>query len=270
MKVLYLGCFCEPTTMPLINKRTKGRISVSATTFQRALLHGYDKLEYKPNYIVNVPDIGSFPMRCSSPFFPRSKFEFASMKGVNGAFFNFFPDWETYGVELDPIQVEIAKTRCTHIFQGDLKTVSFPSNNFDYITIQDALDHSNNPVETVRHCYNLLKPGGVLAIKVHNISCLLSKICGSHFYAIIPPDHLFYFNLKTLQLLLNKNGFKFHSYYYNTQKLKFSTSILRVYKGKPTGIGNYMYNIIQKHPFLNFSIYKNFHDLITVFGIKAK
>lgn len=89
MKVLYLGCFCEPTTMPLINKRTKGRISVSATTFQRALLHGYDKLEYKPNYIVNVPDIGSFPMRCSSPFFPRSKFEFASMKGVNGAFFNF-------------------------------------------------------------------------------------------------------------------------------------------------------------------------------------
>lgn len=89
MKVLYLGCFCEPTTMPLINKRTKGRISVSTTTFQRALLHGYDKLEYKPNYIVNVPDIGSFPMRCSSPFFPRSKFEFASMKGVNGAFFNF-------------------------------------------------------------------------------------------------------------------------------------------------------------------------------------
>ena len=82
MKVLYLGCFCEPTTMPLINKRTKGRISVSATTFQRALLHGYDKLEYKPNYIVNVPDIGSFPMRCSSPFFPRSKFEFASMKGA--------------------------------------------------------------------------------------------------------------------------------------------------------------------------------------------
>ena len=189
---------------------------------------------------------------------------------ANGAFFNFFPDWETYGVELDPIQVEIAKTRCTHIFQGDLKTVSFPSNNFDYITIQDALDHSNNPVETVRHCYNLLKPGGVLAIKVHNISSLLSKICASHFYAIIPPDHLFYFNLKTLQLLLNKNGFKFHSYYYNTQKLKFSTSILRVYKGKPTGIGNYMYNIIQKHPFLNFSIYKNFHDLITVFGIKAK
>lgn len=52
-------------------------------------MHGYDKLEYKPNYIVNVPDIGSFPMRCSSPFFPRSKFEFASMKGVNGAFFNF-------------------------------------------------------------------------------------------------------------------------------------------------------------------------------------
>lgn len=36
MKVLYLGCFCEPTTMPLINKRTKGRISVSATTLSES------------------------------------------------------------------------------------------------------------------------------------------------------------------------------------------------------------------------------------------
>lgn len=89
MKILYIGCFCEASAMALINKRTKGHITVSATTFQRALLHGCDKLENRPDYIINVPDIGSFPMRCSNPFFSRSEFEFASMKGVNGAFFNF-------------------------------------------------------------------------------------------------------------------------------------------------------------------------------------
>lgn len=89
MKLLYIGSFCEPSTDVLIRKRTQGYITVSATTFQKALLAGYQKLENKFNYIVNVPDIGSFPMRCNNPFFPRSEFEFASMKGVNGAFFNF-------------------------------------------------------------------------------------------------------------------------------------------------------------------------------------
>lgn len=87
MKLLYIGCFCEPTTNLLISSQT--HITASATTFQKALLCGYRGLENKPDYIVNIPDIGSFPMRCNNLFFPRSEFEYASMKGVNGAFFNF-------------------------------------------------------------------------------------------------------------------------------------------------------------------------------------
>lgn len=89
MRVLYIGCFCESSMMPIISRRTKGRITISATTFQKALLCGYNYLEDKPDYIINVPDIGSFPVRCSNPFFSRSEFEMSSMKGVNGAFFNF-------------------------------------------------------------------------------------------------------------------------------------------------------------------------------------
>ena len=79
MKLLYLGCFCEPSTEHLIGSRT--RITISTTTFQKALLQGFKELENKLDYIVNVPDIGSFPMRCSNLFFPRSEFEYASMKG---------------------------------------------------------------------------------------------------------------------------------------------------------------------------------------------
>ena len=89
MKTLYIGCFCEPTQMPFINKHTKGKITISATTFQRALLSGYTESDQGFDYIINVPDLGSFPQRCSTPFFRRTTFSFASMNGVNGAFFNF-------------------------------------------------------------------------------------------------------------------------------------------------------------------------------------
>lgn len=74
MKVLYLGCFCEPTISTFIKECTKGVITVSATTFQKALLAGCNECGIRPDYIVNVPDIGSFPFRCNNLFFSKSLF----------------------------------------------------------------------------------------------------------------------------------------------------------------------------------------------------
>lgn len=88
-KILYIGSFCEPTQMPFINKHTKGKITISATTFQKALLSGFENEERRFDYIINIPDLGSFPLRCSTPFFHRNMFHFASMNGVNSSFFNF-------------------------------------------------------------------------------------------------------------------------------------------------------------------------------------
>lgn len=88
MKFIYVGCFCEPSQMDFIKKHTNGRISISATTFQKALLQGFKNLTNRFDYIVNLPDVGSFPMRCSTLYFPKSFFEFASMSGVNASFLN--------------------------------------------------------------------------------------------------------------------------------------------------------------------------------------
>ena len=88
MKILYIGCFCEPSQMPFINKHTKGRITISATTFQKAFLAGFESCDIKPDYIVNVPDLGSFPLRCNTPFFRSSNFEYCSIPGKNCGFLN--------------------------------------------------------------------------------------------------------------------------------------------------------------------------------------
>lgn len=56
-------------------------------------------------------------------------------------------------------------------------------------------------------CHRALKPGGLIVIKVHNISCLYAKLTGPNFYALIPPSHLFYYNRQTLDLALGKAGF---------------------------------------------------------------
>ena len=95
MKVLYLGCFCEPTISTFIKECTKGVITVSATTFQKALLAGCNECGIRPDYIVNVPDIGSFPFRCKNLFFSKTKLGLAHATRFPRAY---FCDWiETIG-----------------------------------------------------------------------------------------------------------------------------------------------------------------------------
>jgi 2-polyprenyl-3-methyl-5-hydroxy-6-metoxy-1,4-benzoquinol methylase len=182
-----------------------------------------------------------------------------------GVFFDFFPDWDVYGVELEETTGKVAKSKHENVFIGDMKDARFKNDFFDCITIQDALDHSNNPMEVVKHCHGLLKENGLIVIKVHNIDCLLAKITGKRFYAICPPGHLTYFNLRTLKLLLSNNGFEYLTHFYNMQKLRLSTAIMRM-----TGsASNLLVNTVSNTFLKNMPFYKNYHDIITVIGIKT-
>jgi 2-polyprenyl-3-methyl-5-hydroxy-6-metoxy-1,4-benzoquinol methylase len=184
----------------------------------------------------------------------------------NGSFLELFSDWDVYGVELEETAGKIAKQKHANIFIGDMRQANLKEDYFDCITIQDALDHSNDPFAVVKQCHKLLRAQGLLVIKVHNINCLLAKITGKKFYAIIPPWHLTYFSLKTLKMLLQKSNFVYNCHYYNAQKLRFDTAIMRASTTftwlKP------VYKILEKTIFGSMPFYKNFHDIITIMGVK--
>ena len=184
----------------------------------------------------------------------------------NGSFLEQFPKWNVYGIELEETTGRIAQSKHKNIFIGNMKDATFDREFFDCITINDALDHSNDPHFVIELCHSLLKPGGIVVIKVHNIDCLLATLTGKRFYAICPPGHLVYFNLKTLKLLLKKHQFEYLSHFYNTQKLRFDNAVMRAAASFP-----FLYPMqkIAESTFLgNIPIYKNFHDIITIIGVK--
>jgi len=184
----------------------------------------------------------------------------------NGSFLDLFSGWDVHGIELEEAAGRIAKSKHPNVFIGDMKDAYFENNFFDCISIQDALDHSNDPYTVVKHSHALLKPNGLIVIKVHNINCLLAKITGKKFYAIIPPGHLTYFNLKTLKLLLAKNSFEYFDHYYNTQKLRLDTAFIRASVTFPW-LSPFQ-KILSKTFLANIPFYKNYHDIITIMGVK--
>ena len=186
-----------------------------------------------------------------------------------GYFLDCMPGWERYGIE--PVTFQAETARCKYpgnIHNGILEDCKFAPEYFDVITLQDSLDHMTDPVAAITKCRQLLKPGGLLVVKVHDISCLFGKVMGKKFYVFVPPFHLSYFNRKNLLAMLNTRGFKVKFYKYMTQVLFLKTVLFRMSQNNKKSIFYYLYTLLNRTPLKDIKMRKNLHDIITVFADK--
>lgn len=186
-----------------------------------------------------------------------------------GWFLDVMEGWECYGNEIVASVGEIARQHHgDRIFLGFFEDYPLKQGYFDVITLQDVFDHLREPVATLERCYRMLKPGGLVVIKVHNISCLYAKICGKSFYAVVPPTHLFYYDRRTLDLLLSKTGFRLVESRFIAHRLKLKTIFMRLAKGDEASVFYRAYKGLSRYSAGDFQIRKNLHDVITVIGVK--
>lgn len=188
----------------------------------------------------------------------------------SGYFLDVMDGWERHGIELTAKYAEIARAKYgDNIHRGTLDDYAGDEASFDVITLQDVFDHVPDPLATLRACHRLLVPGGLIIIKVHNISCWYAKVTGSRFYALLPPEHLSYFNKKSLRQALSRTGFTVLYHTYIGHLLSLKTVAYRLsHNGKP-GLFFSLYQILKRSPVGDLSIRKNLHDIITVVATKA-
>ena len=117
--------------------------------------------------------------------------------------------WETSGVEITD-QVAVAaqkKIGKERIFLGQLKQAKYPNNSFNAVTLWDVLLMVKNPAEELEECYRILKPGGIIGIRVRNV---LFQI-------------FLYYTYKPLKNISQKIGFKcpfvFHTYCFSSSSI---------------------------------------------------
>ncbi|MFC1558373.1 class I SAM-dependent methyltransferase [candidate division KSB1 bacterium] len=89
-----------------------------------------------------------------------------------------------------------------NVLNCELTSSIFKSESFDVVFLLGTIEHLEKPKEILSIIYGLLKPEGLLVITTLNTKSLIP------FYAIKPPEHLFYFNSNNLILLLKNTGYK--------------------------------------------------------------
>jgi ubiquinone/menaquinone biosynthesis C-methylase UbiE len=117
--------------------------------------------------------------------------------------------WQVRGVEISNYASAIAREQLgLDVFTGNLQAASFPDNTFDAVTMWDVLEHLHDPTATLREIHRVMKPGGILALRVPNGDSYDARIFGSYWSGLDAPRHLYVYSRSTLRALLEKNGFE--------------------------------------------------------------
>jgi 2-polyprenyl-3-methyl-5-hydroxy-6-metoxy-1,4-benzoquinol methylase len=187
-----------------------------------------------------------------------------------GWFLDAMKGWECHGNEIIGADAEFARQRHgDKIVTGRFEDYPLREGYFDVITLQDVFDHFPNPVSVLAKCNRMLRPGGGIVIKVHNISCLYAKLSGKTFYAVVPPSHLFYYDETTLSRILTKTGFQMVDSRFIAHLLKIRTVFLRLSRGDRESVFYRAFQGLAGSALGNIKLRKNLHDIITVFAVKC-
>jgi SAM-dependent methyltransferase len=118
--------------------------------------------------------------------------------------------FDTYGIDLSPDSVEIARQRegGAQSFVGTPPEVpEIAAGGFDIVTLWSVLAHLPRPVDDIRMLRELLADDGMLLISTVNANSLTLKAAGAG-WAGFTPNHLVFFSPTTMPSLLRQAGFE--------------------------------------------------------------
>lgn len=114
--------------------------------------------------------------------------------------------WELFGIE--PFGYTAKPGQNFKFIQGVFEKTNLPDNVFDVITFWHVLEHVDNPITVLKECKRILKKDGLIFISVPNSGSLGFKLFRSKWFALYPPIHIHHYDIKSINMILTKAGFK--------------------------------------------------------------
>ena len=119
--------------------------------------------------------------------------------------------WETVGVEISQKAMDYARgVLGLNIHPGPLEKIGFPGNHFDAVTGFYVIEHLSHPMDFLRECHRILKPGGLLLLRYPHTTPIknLLQLFGIQNRLYDLPAHLSDFSPRMIQQCLEKIGFR--------------------------------------------------------------
>jgi 2-polyprenyl-3-methyl-5-hydroxy-6-metoxy-1,4-benzoquinol methylase len=116
--------------------------------------------------------------------------------------------YEMWGLDVSAFATELARAknpRCAaRIFTGFVEEQRFDPASFDAIVMWDVIEHVWDPRAVLRKLLVHLRPGGALLLSTPDIGALTARLLGRRWAFMTPPEHLGFFNRRSLRFLLER------------------------------------------------------------------
>jgi SAM-dependent methyltransferase len=116
---------------------------------------------------------------------------------------------EVWGCEADENIKKIADKYGFNVHIGLFDPNNYEKNYFDYVTMNQVLEHCIDPETTLRQVHTVLKPGGKLIISTPQPYCIERYLFRRYWLGWHTPFHINIFSKQSAQLLLQKSGFRY-------------------------------------------------------------
>jgi 2-polyprenyl-3-methyl-5-hydroxy-6-metoxy-1,4-benzoquinol methylase len=116
--------------------------------------------------------------------------------------------YDVYGVEISPSASALANQRLgsDRVTTGILEKVELKEAHFDICVLSDVIEHTRDPMRFLTIIRRLLKPEGTLFIATPSLDSWSARLL-KQTWMEFKPEHLLYFDTKTIQTLLHRAGF---------------------------------------------------------------
>ncbi len=120
--------------------------------------------------------------------------------------------WGVHGTDFGESAVNFAREKLgLDVRLGNLSDAGFPDGYFDYVHVNNVLEHVLDPVSLLKECRRVIKPDGTFFLSVPNgFNDSLDLIDFNNIEgkpARSKNGHIFFFPARTLLMLLDETGF---------------------------------------------------------------
>lgn len=113
---------------------------------------------------------------------------------------------DAYGVEVDENIRRVAEAFHFNVHVGPFDPDMYDTGFFDYVTMDQVMEHVTDPLETLRGIARILKPGGAVILSTPNAAGWGAWVFGRRWINWHAPYHLHHFSICSMKFATERAG----------------------------------------------------------------